>query len=235
MSTGQVAQWDGQVARATREGTHPLPEKALTAAREGVVLVAAMKEAAFRDGKPRRCSSAVVGRGNRHVRGSVQARCCGMNTFTFDASWNQVKGKLRQKYGQLTDDDLEFTEGKGEELLGRLQMKLGMSRDELDATLNDLKSSSGGVRGKVDQVKARAAEVASDVRTRAGEIAGDVRAAASAKADEFKTQAGEVYDQARRRVTTLRGDGEEYVRHNPREALITALAAGFVVGLLIRR
>ena len=158
-----------------------------------------------------------------------------MNTFTFDASWNQVKGKLRQKYGQLTDDDLEFAEGKSEELLGRLQMKLGMSRDELDATLNDLKGSSGGVRGKVDQVKSRAAEVASDVRTRAGEIAGDVRAAASAKADEFKTQAGEVYDQARRRVTTLRGDGEEYVRHNPREALITALAAGFVVGLLIRR
>lgn len=176
-----------------------------------------------------------IERGIRHVRRSVQARCCGMNTFTFDGSWNQVKGKLRQKYGQLTDDDLEFTEGKGEELLGRLQRKLGMSEEELDSILNELKGSGGGVRGRVDQVRAKAAEVAGDVRARAGEIAGDVRAAASAKADELKAQAGEVYDQARRRVTTLRGDGEEYIRHNPREALITALAAGFVVGLLIRR
>ena len=36
-------------------------------------------------------------------------------------SWNEVKGKLKQKYGQLTDDDLAFAEGKEDELLGRLQ------------------------------------------------------------------------------------------------------------------
>ena len=46
-------------------------------------------------------------------------------------SWNEVKGKLKQKYGQLTDDDLSFTEGKGDELLGRLQQKLGRSKEEL--------------------------------------------------------------------------------------------------------
>ena len=43
-------------------------------------------------------------------------------------SWNEVKGKLKQKYGQLTDDDLMFAEGKEDELLGRLQKRLGRAR-----------------------------------------------------------------------------------------------------------
>ena len=42
-----------------------------------------------------------------------------------------MKGKLKQKYAQLTDDDLTFAEGKDEELLGRLQQKLGKSKEDL--------------------------------------------------------------------------------------------------------
>lgn len=45
--------------------------------------------------------------------------------------WNEIKGKLKQKYGQLTDDDLTFAEGKEEELLGRLQKKLGKSKEDV--------------------------------------------------------------------------------------------------------
>jgi len=46
-------------------------------------------------------------------------------------NWNEIKGKLKQKYGQLTDDDLAFTEGKEEELLGRLQKRLGKSKEDV--------------------------------------------------------------------------------------------------------
>ncbi len=46
-------------------------------------------------------------------------------------NWNEVKGKLKQKYADLTDDDLTYIEGKDEELLGRLQKRLGRSRDEI--------------------------------------------------------------------------------------------------------
>ena len=53
-------------------------------------------------------------------------------------SWNQVKGKLKQKYGQLTDDDLTFAEGKEDELLGRLQKRLGRTKDELRAEIEDM-------------------------------------------------------------------------------------------------
>ena len=46
-------------------------------------------------------------------------------------NWNEVKGKLKQKYADLTDDDLTYVEGKDDELLGRLQKRLGRSRDEI--------------------------------------------------------------------------------------------------------
>jgi uncharacterized protein YjbJ (UPF0337 family) len=46
-------------------------------------------------------------------------------------NWNELKGKLKQRYGQLTDDDLSFSEGKFDELLGRLQQKLGKSKEDL--------------------------------------------------------------------------------------------------------
>ena len=44
-------------------------------------------------------------------------------------NWNEVKGKLKQRYGQLTDNDLSFSEGKEDELLGRLQQKLGKTKE----------------------------------------------------------------------------------------------------------
>jgi uncharacterized protein YjbJ (UPF0337 family) len=53
-------------------------------------------------------------------------------------SWNEVKGKLKQKYGQLTDNDLAFAEGKEDELLGRLQKRLGRTKDALRAEIEDM-------------------------------------------------------------------------------------------------
>ena len=61
-----------------------------------------------------------------------------MNKLRMKGSWNEVKGKLKQKYGQLTDNDLTFAEGKDEELLGRLQNRLGKSKDELRKEIEDL-------------------------------------------------------------------------------------------------
>jgi len=53
-------------------------------------------------------------------------------------NWNEIKGKLKQKYGQLTDQDLAFVEGKEDELLGRLQKRLGRTKDELRAEIADM-------------------------------------------------------------------------------------------------
>ena len=61
-----------------------------------------------------------------------------MTKLQFKGSWNEVKGKLKQKYGQLTDDDLTFAEGKDEELLGRLEKRLGRGKQELRDELERL-------------------------------------------------------------------------------------------------
>ena len=61
-----------------------------------------------------------------------------MNDLTIKGTWNEVKGKLKQKYSELTDDDLAFTEGKEDELLGRLQSKLGKTKDEIKKEIADL-------------------------------------------------------------------------------------------------
>jgi uncharacterized protein YjbJ (UPF0337 family) len=54
-----------------------------------------------------------------------------MNKLKMRGTWNEVKGRLKQKYADLTDDDLMFAEGKEEELFGRLQQRLGKSKEEL--------------------------------------------------------------------------------------------------------
>jgi len=53
-------------------------------------------------------------------------------------NWNEIKGKLKQKYGQLTDDDLTFADGKEDELLGRLQKRLGRTKDELRSEIEEM-------------------------------------------------------------------------------------------------
>ncbi len=53
-------------------------------------------------------------------------------------NWNQLKGKLKQEYGELTDDDLKYSEGKFDEMLGRVQKKTGKTKSELRAELDRL-------------------------------------------------------------------------------------------------
>lgn len=54
-----------------------------------------------------------------------------MNKLQIKGNWNEIKGKLKQKYAQVTDDDLTFAEGKEDELLGRLQQRLGKTKEEI--------------------------------------------------------------------------------------------------------
>ena len=52
-------------------------------------------------------------------------------TDKIKGNWNQIKGSLKQKYGDLNDDDLTYVEGKEDELIGRLQNKLGKTKQEI--------------------------------------------------------------------------------------------------------
>ena len=54
-----------------------------------------------------------------------------MNRTEAKGNWNEQKGKLKQKFAQLTDNDLMFAEGKKDEMIGRLQIKLGKTKEEV--------------------------------------------------------------------------------------------------------
>jgi uncharacterized protein YjbJ (UPF0337 family) len=61
-----------------------------------------------------------------------------MNTTEVKGSWIEQKGKLKQKFATLTDNDLLFEEGKKEEMLGKLQIKLGKTKEQLHEILETL-------------------------------------------------------------------------------------------------
>ncbi len=60
------------------------------------------------------------------------------NLTEIKGNWNELKGKLKQQYAQLTDDDLLYTEGKQDEMIGRLQIRLGKSREEIDKMISSI-------------------------------------------------------------------------------------------------
>lgn len=61
-----------------------------------------------------------------------------MNKTEVKGNWNEQKGKLKQKFAILTDNDLMFEEGKEEEMFGRLQKKLGKTKEELHKILSSI-------------------------------------------------------------------------------------------------
>lgn len=60
------------------------------------------------------------------------------SALSIKGDWNTIKGNLKQQYAQLTDEDLDYAEGKGDELVGRLQDKLGKGKSEITKMLNNM-------------------------------------------------------------------------------------------------
>jgi len=68
-----------------------------------------------------------------------------MNEDTLKGQWMQLKGKAREQWGKLTDDDMDQIQGKAEQLVGRVQERYGVARDEaqrqVDSWLNDQRTT----------------------------------------------------------------------------------------------
>jgi uncharacterized protein YjbJ (UPF0337 family) len=61
-----------------------------------------------------------------------------MNETTIKGGWNELKGKIKQAYGDLTDDDLTYADGQEDEMWGKLQQKTGKTKDEINKAVADL-------------------------------------------------------------------------------------------------
>ncbi len=91
-----------------------------------------------------------TGRGGRilppRTRGSAtdhQTKQTVMTTLEIKGDWNITKGKLKQKWAKLTDDDLQYAEGKQEELIGRIQKRTGETREAVEKAVKESCSSCG--------------------------------------------------------------------------------------------
>ena len=102
-------------------------------------------------------------------------------------------------------------------------------------TKPSFESAKAHAREAADELKAAAESKAREFRDKATAKAQEFRQTAEAKVHEFREKAEHTYGEARARTRTLQEDGEAYVRENPAKAVLTALAAGFVIGLLLRR
>lgn len=98
-----------------------------------------------------------------------------------------------------------------------------------ETELNDSAAAS------VESGKSHARHAADDFRAAAEAKVAELRSTAEAKAQEFRGKAEHAYAEASTRARTLREDGEQYVRENPTRAVLTALGAGFVLGIIFRK
>jgi uncharacterized protein YjbJ (UPF0337 family) len=61
-----------------------------------------------------------------------------MDSLRIKGNWNEMKGKIKQQWGSLTDDDLTFKEGQEDEMLGKIQKRTGKTREEIVRYINNL-------------------------------------------------------------------------------------------------
>jgi uncharacterized protein YjbJ (UPF0337 family) len=133
-----------------------------------------------------------------------------INREILEGNWNQLKGKLRHKWGQLTESDLAHFHGNIDELVGVIQQKTGEGREAVEGFLKELTESAGSFAGQ-------AAETA---RHYAGQASEAIRDTANKAADQW-------------------GEGVEGVKcmlhDRPGQTLAICFGLGLLVGLLVSK
>ena len=131
-----------------------------------------------------------------------------MNAQTLQGHWNEIRGQLKSKWGQLTDQDLEFAEGNVDQLVGNIQKKTGESREAIEKHLDRLvQGGSAGIASASERLQ-HAANYATD-HLRSG------------------------YDAAREQFYDQYGQAEDMVRSNPMQSVGTAFGVGVLVGVTL--
>lgn len=131
-----------------------------------------------------------------------------MNAQTLQGHWNEIKGQLKSKYGQLTDQDLEFAEGNVDQLIGNIQRKTGESRESIEKHLDNLiNKGSAGMAAASERLQGAAHYAADHLRSG--------------------------YDSAQQSFYDQYGYAEDMVRSNPMQSVGTAFGVGVLVGVTL--
>jgi len=151
------------------------------------------------------------------------------NAQTLQGNWNEVKGKLRSKWGQLTNDDLGTFNGNVDQLVGMIQRKTGEARMAIEQFLDSFNKNGPSMVGQATET---AREYASQATNRiaeytqgASEYASDLAGNAGERIQQGADQAGQAVRQGYKQA-------ERVVRHNPAESVAVCFGAGVLVGLM---
>ena len=131
-----------------------------------------------------------------------------INAQEITGQWNSLRGRVKEKWGQLTDDDLTIHQGNVDQLVGKIQQKTGEGREAIEKFLGDL-TSNGST--KVSQ----AAEAVSTMAQQAG--------------GHLRDRYGDLADRARDHLDTA----HHHVRENPGQSVATAFGVGILVGVAV--
>jgi uncharacterized protein YjbJ (UPF0337 family) len=140
----------------------------------------------------------------KSIKTRATRRVLFMNTQEIQGRWDQIRGKVKEKWGQLTDDDLRIVGGNVDQVIGKIQQKTGEARGKVEEFLDRLASSS----------------------SKGAETAGGYAQAAVETAREGTRQ---VSEQARRGYERA----GEFVQHRPAQSMAMVFGLGFVTGLTI--
>jgi uncharacterized protein YjbJ (UPF0337 family) len=136
-----------------------------------------------------------------------------------EGNWNEIKGKLHERWGQLTNDDLQKARGNVDQLVGVIQRKTGEARERVEQYLNDLTSGGGAGVSKV-------AETVRGYASSAAESARGYASSATETAEEARARAADM----------LRGgyvQTERMIQQRPIESLAVGFGAGLIAGVII--
>ena len=131
-----------------------------------------------------------------------------LNVQGLQGRWNQLKGEVKKRWGQLSDDDLRWAGGNIDQLIGRIQERTGETRDAIEKYLGQLSSEgSSTVSSAVESVGSYAQEVSHRLRDRYGDIS---------------EQAQEGFETAR-----------DYISRNPMGWIAIAFGIGVLTGVIV--
>jgi len=131
-----------------------------------------------------------------------------INAQELQGQWNKLRGQVKERWGQLTDDDLQIQGGNVDQLVGKIQQRTGETRESVEKFLTDL-------TGRSASTVAQATEAVSNFAQQAG--------------DRLRDSYGDIADQARDRYDYA----QDLVRHNPGQSVAMAFGVGVVAGLIV--
>lgn len=146
-----------------------------------------------------------------------------------EGNWNSVKGKLQEKWGQLTDHDLVQFKGDANQLIGAIQAKTGETRRSVEDFLqNAMKNGKPAVQQAVSAAK----DYAEQAKEMASDRLDQARQMASEGIDQARHMASQGYDQAVESVQAGLEEAQAVVRRSPMESVAVAFGAGLIAGVI---